>query len=144
LLLEGDLDNPGVSSTLSLEMPMFTGVSQQLGISLRGGAPRPLTVLRCSPSFHVLAEGVLRSPGLVLSVVFETVVFTLRRYFDVIVIDGPPATTSMELRAIDGLVDAVVYADPGLDSSDDTMPRVPTPAICALFSDKRLLVSVSA
>jgi hypothetical protein len=144
LLLEGDFENPGVSSTLSLEMPMACGLSHQLEACVRGGPPSPLTVLRCSSSLHVLAEGVIRSPGLVLSVVFEAAILRLRGYFDVIVIDGPPATASVELTAIDGLVDAVVYADPALDAPCETTSCAPDPAISALFGNKRLLTAVSA
>jgi Mrp family chromosome partitioning ATPase len=144
LLLEGDLDNPLASATVGVDIPMSAGLSQQLEGLMRNDPPRPVTVLRCTPSLHVLGEGVIRSPGIVLSVVFELAISTFRRYFDVIVIDGPPAAPSLDLRAIDTLVDGVVFADPSLKPTSLGLPAAPGPAVRGLFSDKRLLVAVPA
>jgi Mrp family chromosome partitioning ATPase len=145
LLLEGDMESPGVIRTLGLDMPMSAGLSQQLEAQVRRSASGgPLTILRCSPSLHVLGEGVIRSPGIVLSVVFEVAVLTFRKHFDVIVIDGPPAAQSMELHAINALVDGVIIADPNLRGGAFAVPAAPGPLVRGLFGDKRLLVAVPA
>jgi Mrp family chromosome partitioning ATPase len=142
--LEGDLDSPAATATIGVDVPMSAGLSQQLEGLMHNDPPRPINVLRCSPSLHVLGESVIRSPGIVLSVVFELAISTFRGYFDVIVIDGPPAVPSLDLRAIDALVDGVVFADPTLKPSSLGLTPPPGPAVRGLFGDKRLLIAVPA
>jgi len=58
---------------------------------------------------HVLAEGMLRSPGLLLSRQFSDGLADLRNYYDFIVIDGPSTSLPVESQALDAVVDGVLY-----------------------------------
>ncbi|HEY8946184.1 MAG TPA: hypothetical protein VIM73_18160, partial [Polyangiaceae bacterium] len=131
LLLEGSLQRPSVHRFMQIEMPLFAGFSEQLEARLQAGPERAAwNVLACSPSLHVLAEGVMRIPELILSRQFEDCVLELRQYYDVIVIAGPLVSEIAASRAVQDVVDGVVLVCPSGATSEIAEAS-------ALFSQKR-------
>lgn len=119
LLMEADLQNPRVHRLIGVDMPMGAGFSQQLRGRINGGSERRWTVVGCSGSLHVLAEGMMRTPGLLLSTQFAEGLRDLRSYYDFIVIDGPTASLQVESQALDAVTNAVVIVG----------GKTPTPAL---------------
>jgi Mrp family chromosome partitioning ATPase/uncharacterized protein involved in exopolysaccharide biosynthesis len=117
LLMEGDLHRPRVQRLAKVDMPMSGGFSQQLRNRINGQAPSRWTVMSCTKSLHVLAEGMMRSPGLLLSQQFADCLQDLRKYYDIIVIDGPTESLEIESRAIDAVIDGVVAVCPANGSA---------------------------
>jgi Mrp family chromosome partitioning ATPase len=117
LLLEGDFQWPSVHRMMRVDMPMAMGFSQQLR-GRNSAKADAWTVVECTPTLDVLAEGIMRSPGHILSVQFEESVRSLRSYYDVIVIDGPDASESVECRALANVIDAVAIVAPAAGSAD--------------------------
>ncbi|HXK19377.1 MAG TPA: hypothetical protein VNG33_16315, partial [Polyangiaceae bacterium] len=72
---------------------------------------RPWVVVRCSPNLQVLAEGRLRSPGLLAAEAFGRAIQELRDQHHVVVIHGPSLDRPGDLRPIADLVQAVVVAN---------------------------------
>jgi Mrp family chromosome partitioning ATPase len=110
LLVEADFDRPLVSRTLHIDMPPGFGFSQQLHARIRPDADPTWTVVRCYPTLDVIGETSVRTPGMLLSVQFETAITELRTHYDLIVIDAPATTLQMDIRALDSVVDGVVVA----------------------------------
>jgi Mrp family chromosome partitioning ATPase len=110
LLVEGDSDAPELHQVLGLSMPPGAGFSQQL-TARRQDSRRPWTVMRCSPTLHVLAEGRLRSPGLAASGDFEQALVELREQHHVLVLHAPPQHRTAELRNLRSVTQAVVLVD---------------------------------
>ena len=54
----------------------------------------------------------MRSPGLLLSKQFESCLADLRTYYDLIVIDGPPASLEVDCRALDSVADGLLIVCP--------------------------------
>ncbi|HEY3253308.1 MAG TPA: hypothetical protein VGJ91_05150, partial [Polyangiaceae bacterium] len=109
LLIEGDMQEPRVHRLMRVDMPMSAGFSQQLRDRINGNSERRWTVVGCGKSLHVLAEGMMRSPGLLLSRQFSDGLADLRNYYDFIVIDGPSASLPIESQALDAVSNGVVY-----------------------------------
>jgi Mrp family chromosome partitioning ATPase len=131
LLMEGDIQSPRVHHLMRVAMPMSAGFSQQLRDRINGNTERRWTVVSCGPSLHVLAEGMLRSPGLLLSRQFSDGVADLRNYYDFIVIDGPSTSLPVESQALDAVANGVLYVCGKQGSSALAQLQ-------ALFSEKRL------
>jgi Mrp family chromosome partitioning ATPase len=111
LLMEADFHWPAVHQVMHVEMPMSAGLSQQL--RRHGQDPtQPWIVLECSQTLHVLAEGVMRSPGLILSTHFEDSLRSFRSVYDFIVIDGPQSSSEVECRALDFSIDGHIIVSP--------------------------------
>jgi Mrp family chromosome partitioning ATPase len=108
LLIEGDLNFPRVHKLMNLAVPMVGGFSRQVLARVQNSAAPQWHVTQCSPSLHVLAEGRIRSPGLLLSKRFEEAVRELRGFYDIIVISAPSAPSEPEARALSDVVDAAV------------------------------------
>ena len=111
LLVEGNFEWPVVHEVMRLEMPFSLGLSQQL----RSNEPpekRSYTVIECGPTLHVIAEGIMRAPGLILSSHFEDCLRSFRSVYDLIIIDGPPVSAEVDCRALDGLIDGAVLVSP--------------------------------
>jgi Mrp family chromosome partitioning ATPase len=68
----------------------------------------PWVLFRCALHLHVLAEGLVRSPGLFSSVQFGEALSELRAHYDVIVADGPIAENTIDTVAFDALMDGIV------------------------------------
>jgi Mrp family chromosome partitioning ATPase len=116
LLLESDFDYPALHRVLKLEVPPFKGFSQQLYARIRTGIRAPWAVAQCAPSLHVLPEGHLRTPGLLATVQFSSALAELRRCHDIIIADGPEVGSGVDTRALDGVVDGVVFVALGGDA----------------------------
>jgi Mrp family chromosome partitioning ATPase len=137
LLMEGDTQSPHVHHLMRVAMPMSAGFSQQLRDRINGNAERRWTVVSCGNSLHVLAEGMLRSPGLLLSRQFSEGLADLRNYYDFIVIDGPGASLPVESQALDAVANGVVYVC-GKQGSPSLAQ------LQALFREKRLQTVVTS
>lgn len=138
LLLEGNLQRPEIHRLMRVAMPLFSGFSEQLEARIQNGnQPRPWSVLACAPTLHVIAEGVMRIPELILSRQFEDAVSELRNYYDVIVIDGPLVSEVAACRAVQDVVDGVVLVCPKAGSSE-------VAEASALFSQKRFSTVLAA
>jgi len=134
LLIEADLQTPRVHRLMRVDMPMSSGFSQQLR-SVPSNTQRRWTVVSCGKSLHVLAEGVMRSPGLLLSQRFSQGLSELRNYYDIIVIDGPTESLSLEAQALDAVADGIVFVC-GADGSASLA------GLQAEFTDKFLKIVV--
>ncbi len=118
LLLEGDFQRPWVQRTMRVDMPIATGFSQQLNGRTQGRQPEPWSVLGCSKSLHVLAEGMMRTPGLMLSRHFSDCIRELRGYYDFVVIDGPTSSLDVDAGALDAITDGIVTVCPARGSAN--------------------------
>lgn len=114
LLMEGDFQDPKVHRIARVEMPISGGLSQQLQLRLARGSSPDLAweVMECHSTVDVLAEGVIRSPGGILSQQFEECLNDLRTCYDLVIMDGPPTGTGSEAQAFADLVDGVVVCTP--------------------------------
>jgi Mrp family chromosome partitioning ATPase len=137
LLLEGDLQRPWVQRMIGVDMPIATGFSQQLNARSQPNHDSRWTVLGCSKSLHVLAEGMLRSPGLLLSKQFASCLKELRSYYDFIVIDGPTGSLDVDAGALDAVADGIVTVCPAKGSPALTHMQ-------ALFGKKRFSAFASS
>ncbi len=117
LLLEGDLHRPWVGRTMHVDMPMSAGFSQQLGARAQPSTSEERwTVMGVSKSLHVLAEGMMRTPGLLLSRQFADCLSELRGYYDFIVIDGPTSSLDVDCGALDAVTDGLITVCPAKGS----------------------------
>ncbi|HEY3498128.1 MAG TPA: hypothetical protein VGK73_25695, partial [Polyangiaceae bacterium] len=130
LLVDADFQWPMVHEVMNVQLPMAAGFSQQLRGRVQGKTPSWI-VMECTPTLHVIGEGVMRSPGLILSSHFEDALNSFRAYYDLVVVDGPLATPHADCRAFDYVIDGLVMVSPPGGSSDLAEAK-------ALFSEKRL------
>jgi Mrp family chromosome partitioning ATPase/LPS O-antigen subunit length determinant protein (WzzB/FepE family) len=137
LLMEGDLTGPRVHRLMNVSMPMSSGFSQQLRDRINGKAERRWTVVGCGKVLHVLAEGMMRSPGLLLSQQFSEGLADLRNYYDFIIIDGPSTSLPGESQALDAVANGVVYVCGKQGSAG-------LAKLQALFAEKRLQTVVTS
>ncbi|WP_437785221.1 hypothetical protein [Sorangium sp. So ce1097] len=109
LLVEGHLARPRVAALLGLRLPAYASFSEQLRRRMAGEF-RPLGVIAVSPSLSVLAEPSLEAsyPEALHSVHFEAALRTLRRYYDYVVIDGPPVLGSGDANVIEDACDGIL------------------------------------
>jgi Mrp family chromosome partitioning ATPase len=112
LLVEGDFHFPQLQNWLKLDVPLSAGFSQQLRARIQGAKEGRWHVVECTQTLHVLAEGVMRSPGLLLSNQFEQAMRELRSYYDIIVLDAPLAPGEAEGQALADVLDSVVVVAP--------------------------------
>jgi hypothetical protein len=89
-------------------MPPADGFLRQLAARIAGRIEQGWTVMRCTPTLDVVAEGVMRSPGIILTEPFDACLRDLRKCYDIIVIDGPVLSEAPECRALDALSDALI------------------------------------
>jgi Mrp family chromosome partitioning ATPase len=136
LLMEGDMQGPRMHRLMHVDMPMSAGFSQQLRERINGNTERRWTVVSCGKALHVLAEGMMRSPGLLLSRQFSEGLADLRNYYDFIVIDGPSASLPVESQALDAVANGVVYVC-GKQGSPSLA------SLQSMFSEKRLQTVVT-
>ena len=136
LLMEGDLQSPSVHRLLNVDMSMTGGFSQQLRARANRDTDRRWTVIGCGPTLHVLGEGMMRTPGLLLSRQFADSLGELRNYYDFILIDGPNSSLEIESQALDAVADGLVFAAESAQSA--ALARVQS-----LFGQKRIKVVVT-
>lgn len=138
LLMEGNFDWPAVHRQMSVSMPNFSGFSQQMHARTRKAERRPWIVLRCRPNLDVLAEGIVRSPGVLYSQQFAEAVSELRRYYRVIICDGPVAG-GPDSKPLDAVTDGLVVVAPSQRALMSSLDRA-----AKWFGKKQLLAAVSA
>jgi Mrp family chromosome partitioning ATPase len=119
LLMEADFDGPSVHRLMRIEMPLTFGFSEQVRRRMKQAPAAPWSIVRCSANLQVLAEGRVRAPGLLSSVQFMDGLSELRRYYDVIVLDGP-AAGSVDARVLDEISDGLVVVGP----NEAAMPEI--------------------
>ncbi|HWA71770.1 MAG TPA: hypothetical protein VG937_05540 [Polyangiaceae bacterium] len=134
LILEADFQRPSVHRLARAKLPLGSGFSQQLHLRSNAGpamasVPSQWMVARCHARLDVLGESAMRAPGLMATPKFETCISELRRFYDFIVVDGPPLSMADESRVLDRLVDGMLFFSTG--SNDPAMARLST-----LFSGK--------
>jgi hypothetical protein len=112
LLLEADFHSPDVHRALGLDMSASSGFSQQLRARVHGNVDDFWHVIDCGRSLHVIAEGSMRAPGMVLSNQFEEAIRSFRSYYDIVVINGPLTSAELDCHALDAVLDGVLLACP--------------------------------
>jgi Mrp family chromosome partitioning ATPase len=137
LLMESDFHFPQVQKWLGVEVPFSAGFSQQLRGRIDGAREGRWHVVECKSSLHVLAEGVMRSPGLLLSNQFEQAMRELRGYYDIIVIDAPSAPSESDGQAIADVVDGAIVVGPASRSGEIM-------EVSRIFSGKKLLRAIES
>jgi Mrp family chromosome partitioning ATPase len=138
LLLEANFDFPAVHRLLGVEMPSGAGFSQQLRARIRG-TRSPWRVIRTSETLQVLAEGIVRSPGILLSREFADALAELRGVYDIIVIDGPIAGQGVEMNPIDDVCDGIAIVSHSSAHMEESLNRARR-----WFSRKELFAAVPA
>jgi Mrp family chromosome partitioning ATPase len=139
LLVEADFDFPAVHELTGVEMPLPGGFSQQLRARIRRKTREPWIVVRGAPNLDVLAEGTLRSPGVVFSVEFSEAINELRRAYDIIVVDAPMSGSGSEYKPIDAVTDGLVAVGRPGGQLSETLERT-----SRLFQQKALVAAVHA
>jgi Mrp family chromosome partitioning ATPase len=139
LLVEADFDFPAVHELTGVEMPLPGGFSQQLRGRIRRKTRDPWIVVRGAPNLDILAEGTLRSPGVVFSVEFSEAINELRRAYDIIVVDAPMSGSGSEYRPIDAVTDGLVAVGRPGGQLSETLERT-----SRLFQQKALVAAVHA
>lgn len=117
LLLESDFDRPQIDRVMEVDAPPLAGFSQQLHARMLPHASNIWTVVRCTPTLSVLPEGRMRTPGMLYSQQLLPAVASLRRHFDIIVVDGPSVGHKSDVRAFESISDGIVFV------SEDTTPE---------------------
>jgi Mrp family chromosome partitioning ATPase len=138
LLMEADFDRPSVHRLMRIEMPLASGFSEQVRRRMKGAKPAPWAIVRCSASLQVLAEGRVRAPGLLSSVQLMDGISELRRYYDVIILDGPTAG-SVDGRVLDEISDGLVV----VGANEAAMPEIRRQA-SLWFSKKGWMATLAA
>ena len=70
LLIEANFNRPAVHRLMRIDMPFSQGFSEQMRRRMTPAPKKPWVLFRCAANLHVLAEGLVRSPGLLSSVQF--------------------------------------------------------------------------
>jgi Mrp family chromosome partitioning ATPase len=112
LLLEADFDQPQLHQVMSVTAPVGAGFSQQIIARKHGVPSRPWVVVRCSHSLQVLAEGRVRSPGILALHEFGHAIRELGELHHVLVMHAPSLDKPSDLRALDELAQVTVLAQP--------------------------------
>jgi Mrp family chromosome partitioning ATPase len=139
LLVEANFDRPAVHRLMRIDMPFSQGFSEQMRRRMTAAPRKPWVIFRCAQNLHVLAEGLVRSPGLLSSVQFGEAIAELRGYYDVIVADGPVAESTIDTVAFDALMDGVV-----LVGAVGSSPKALLDDATKWFAHKQLMAVISA
>jgi Mrp family chromosome partitioning ATPase len=138
LLMEGNFDWPAVHRQMAVSMPNFSGFSQQMHARTRKGEKKPWIVIRCSPNLDVLAEGIVRSPGVLYSQQFAEAVSELRNYYRVIICDGP-IVGGADAKPLDAVTDGLIVVAPSQRALMNSLDNA-----AKWFGKKQLLAAVPA
>jgi Mrp family chromosome partitioning ATPase len=139
LLIEANFDRPAVQRLMRIDMPFSQGFSEQMRRRMTPVSKKPWVLFRCAANLHVLAEGLVRSPGLLSSVQFGEAIAELRGYYDVIVADGPIAESTIDTVAFDALMDGIV-----LVGAVGSSPSKLLDDASRWFAHKQLMAVISA
>jgi Mrp family chromosome partitioning ATPase len=131
LLLEADFGDPSLHRWLRVEMPPYSGFSEQLAGRVNRTANPHWYVVHCTDFLHVLVEGSTHAPELILSRHFEESLLEFREYYDLIVLNAPSITQPVECRAVSDVVDGVAIV------TLETEPLDPSRTL-ALFPGKQV------
>lgn len=138
LLVEADAATPCIERSLTVEIPRAVSFSQQL-LRHASEGERTWAVLRIAPGLDVLAEGRMRTPGMLYAPAFSNALSELRRHYDVIVADGPVVGVGESARAFEAVTDGVAFLTSGESSA-----REPRERAFMQFHTKRLFKLLSA
>jgi Mrp family chromosome partitioning ATPase len=138
LLVEANFDFPALHRVLSVEMPPGSGFSQQLRSRLRNGR-KPWSVVHCASSLDILAEGPLRSPGVLLSQEFANAIAELRTCYDVIILDSPIMGQGVETKPINAVSDGIAII-----ATSQSVLRAVLDRAMSRFGQKKLMVAIPA
>jgi Mrp family chromosome partitioning ATPase/capsular polysaccharide biosynthesis protein len=138
LLMEANFDWPAVHRQMAVSMPNFSGFSQQMHARTRKGQKKPWIVVRCSPNLDILAEGIVRSPGVLYSQQFAEAVSELRNYYRVIVCDGP-IVGGADAKPLDAVTDGLIVVAPSQRALMNSLDNA-----AKWFGKKQLLAAVPA
>jgi Mrp family chromosome partitioning ATPase len=108
LLVEADFDDPQVHQAMAVSAPSGAGFSQQIIARRHDRQARPWVVVRCSSTLQILAEGRMRTPGLLASDEFERAIRELGEQHHVLVMHAPSLDRPTDLQVIDALAQAAV------------------------------------
>lgn len=113
VLVETDFESPGLAQTLSVTLPRGRGFSEQLHARAWSAAASNLILTNPGLGFDALFEGRLRTPGLLWSDQFASVIATLRHSYSVILLIAPSRLTAVDHRALSDVVDStyVLHAE---------------------------------
>jgi Mrp family chromosome partitioning ATPase len=110
LLLEADFEQPGLHEVMKLSVPPGMGFTQQIRRRASTGSAGPWAVSRRSNTLSVMAEGLIRTPSMLVSPEFAVAVEQLRQLYDVIVLSGPAAGRGADARSFADVIDVMVFA----------------------------------
>jgi Mrp family chromosome partitioning ATPase len=139
LLMEANFDHPAVHRFMHIDVPFSQGFSEQMRRRMTAAQRTPWVLCRCAPNLHVLAEGLVRSPGLLSSVQFSEALSELRPFYDVIVADGPLAQGTVDTCAFDALTDGIVIV-----GAVGSVPSELLEDAAKWFGRKQLMAVISA
>ena len=135
VLVEGNLERPGVAAVLGLRLPEGAGFSTQVRRHMSGRI-RPWGVVRLGPSLTVLAESGATAayPGALNSPHFEAALHALRRAYDYVIIDGPAVLGSGDANVIESVSDGVLLVARAAATKGAALSRA-----TAQLGDRRIL-----
>jgi Mrp family chromosome partitioning ATPase len=135
VLVEGNLERPGVAAVLGLRLPDGAGFSTQVRRHMSGRI-RPWGVVRLGPSLTVLAESGATAayPGALNSPHFEAALQALRRAYDYVIIDGPAVLGSGDANVIESVSDGVLLVARAAATRGAALSRA-----TAQLGDRRIL-----
>ncbi|MFZ5892882.1 MAG: hypothetical protein ACOY0T_17610 [Myxococcota bacterium] len=108
LMVECDFASPHVQRWMRVEVPIAAGFSLQLQTRGREVGEEGWTVLHCSRSLDLLAEGAIRAPDALFASEFYGCLTSIRYHYDVVILDGPLLSQRAACRALDDVCDAVI------------------------------------
>lgn len=109
VLVEGNLARPALASTLGLKLASTVSMSAQVRQRMNGNV-QPWGLVRLSASLMVLAEGGREAvyPDALHSTHFESLLESLRKNFDYVIVDGPSVLGAGDANVIEGVSDGVL------------------------------------
>jgi Mrp family chromosome partitioning ATPase len=108
LLVDCDFQAPSLTPLLRVDVPLSAGFSLQLQTHSREAEDVGWSVVRCTPSLDLLAESALRAPDALRGQEFEHCIASIRRNYDIVILNGALLSRFDECQAIAAVSDAVV------------------------------------
>ncbi len=125
VLVEGNLERPGVAKKLGISLPVEAGLSHQIHQRMLGNRA-PWGVVKLGPSLATLAEPeVAAYPGVVHATHFLDAIRSLSARYDYVVVDGPSVLGSGDANVLEEVSDVVLVARSA--PARPTPPRSPRP-----------------
>lgn len=108
LLVECDFQAPTLTQLLRLDVPLSAGFSWQLQTRSRETEDIGWSVLRCTNSLDLLGESALRAPDALRGAEFEHCIASIRRNYDIVILNGALLSQFDDWQAIAAVSDALV------------------------------------